>query len=110
MKTHVAEIPKTVAVSNQEVAGNSSPLRRWMAASFLFFAGGTVSAIGGFVLGAASYIGLVRNPTTANTTANLLIIAAFPLMMCGAHALDRISEIKKAERSRESHVNTPWSL
>lgn len=107
MKSNVAE---TIAVNQTESAGNPSPLRRWTAALYFCFGGGAVSAIGGFVLGAASYLGLLRNPTTANTTANLLIIAAFPLMMCGAHALDRISDIKKADRSRETEIESPWSL
>lgn len=107
MKTNVAE---AITVSHPESVRKHSPLRRWTAALYFFFAGGAVSAIGGFVLGAASYLGLLRNPTSANTAANLLIIAAFPLMMCGAHALDRIGDIKKADRSREARIGSPRSL
>lgn len=70
-------------------------LRKWAAALFFSVIAGIISAVAGLVLGAFSYFGLFANPESVNQIGNLLIIAAFPLMMLGAHALDKINEIKR---------------
>jgi len=55
------------------------------------------------LLGALSYTGLFRNANAVNQIGNLMIVAAFPLMMLGAHALDKINEIKSNKNSADEH-------
>jgi len=70
-------------------------LSRWRATFFFGFITGIISAVAGLILGAISYTSLFRNARAANQTGNLLIVAAFPLMMLGAHALDKLNELKR---------------
>jgi len=84
-------------VKNAEKATSETDkktLSRWMLALFLSVIGGTVSAFAGLILGAISYLGFFRNASSVNQIGNLMVIGAFPLMMFGAHALDKINEIK----------------
>jgi hypothetical protein len=69
-------------------------LHRWKLTLFFSFGAGVVSALSGLVLGAVSYIDFFKNGETINQIGNWLISGAFPLMMLGAHAFDKINEIK----------------
>lgn len=69
-------------------------LNRWTLAFCLSIGGGIIAGLTGLVLGAISYLGIFQNADAVNQTGNLLIIAAFPLMMFGAHTLDKINAIK----------------
>lgn len=73
-------------------------LCRCTTALFFSVIAGIVSAVAGLVLGAISYFGLFTNAELFNQIGNLMIIAAFPLMMFGAHALDKINEIKYGKK------------
>lgn len=79
---------------NQVSEIDKKRLRRWTVALYLSVIAGIVFAVGGLVLGAFSYLGLSADAESVNQIGNLIIIAAFPLMMLGAHALDKINEIK----------------
>ena len=72
-------------------------LRRWRATLFFGFIAAIISAASGLILGAVSYTSLFRHARAVNQTGNLLIVAAFPLMMLGAHALDKINELKRGK-------------
>jgi hypothetical protein len=74
-------------------------MRRWTLALYVSVTAGIISAFSGLVLGAVSYLGVFAQAAgSVNQIGNLLIIAAFPLLMLGAHALDKISEIKTAQK------------
>lgn len=89
-------IVQTRAVIEEKPASDSVKKRfsRWMLALYLSLCAGIISAVSGLFLGAVSYLGLFRNAKAVNQIGNLMIIAAFPLMMFGAHALDKINEIR----------------
>ena len=93
-KPTVSERAKTKISATEQKS-----LSRWRATLFFGFIAGIVSAVSGLILGAVSYTGFFRNPRAANQAGNLMIIAAFPLMMLGAHALDKINEIKRSQKS-----------
>ena len=99
MKEVFLEKPTVSEKANTEISETQQKsLSRWRATLFCSFIAGIVSAIAGLILGAVSYTGFFRNARAANQTGNLMIIAAFPLMMLGAHALDKINEIKRDRR------------
>ena len=75
-------------------------LSRWRATFFFGCITGIISAVAGLILGAVSYTSLFRNARAVNQTGNLLIVAAFPLMMLGAHALDKLNELKRDKKSQ----------
>ena len=77
---------------------NEKRLSRWRSTLFISFITGIISAVSGLLLGGLSYTGFFRNPNAVNQTGNFMIIAAFPLMMLGAHALDKINEIKRGKK------------
>jgi hypothetical protein len=88
-------LERPTVIEEARVPGNEkNRLSRWRLTLFFSAAAGIISALSGLLLGAISYFGFFRNAKAVNQTGNLLIIAAFPLMMLAAHALDKINEIK----------------
>lgn len=95
MKEIVLQALPITEAKIQESEIRQKRLSRWTYALFVGMTGGIVSGLSGLVLGAISYLGDFNNAKSVNFAGNLLLIAAFPLMMFGAHALDKINEIKK---------------
>jgi len=73
--------------------------RRWSSILLVSAAAGTVSGLTGLTLGAVYYLGFA-GANAVDRTGNLMIIAAFALLMLAAHALDRLNEIKRRSRKR----------
>lgn len=99
MKEITLEIP--AVVENAEKLSfdrTKNRIVRWTAMLYLSVVAGILCASTGLTLGAISYTGLFDNPGAVNQIGNFMIIAAFPLMMFGAHALDKINEIKKEKK------------
>jgi hypothetical protein len=99
MKEILLENPKA-GEENAKRLFDEKRTRRWKLVLYFSIAAGIVSALTGLFLGAVSYLGLFGNADSINQAGNLLIIAAFPLMMFAAHALDRINQIKSNSKSR----------
>jgi site-specific recombinase len=73
-------------------------LNRWNYTLIFSMIGGVFLSLSGLILGTISYLNVFKNAARANFIANLMIIASFPLLMLGAHALDKISFLKKEEK------------
>jgi hypothetical protein len=101
MKEIVLETPPIIEAEITENEIFQKRLKRWNYVLFAAMGGGIVSGLSGLVLGAISYIFTFQNAKIINFTGNLLLIGAFPLMMFGAHALDKIREIEKEQKSRK---------
>jgi hypothetical protein len=86
-------------VTTPAISETDRRIRRWSFASYLSFGGGILAASAGIILGAESYVGMLTDAGTVNGIANFLIIAAFPLMMIGAHSLDRLAELRAAQKN-----------
>lgn len=96
MKEILLENPEIVEEGENRPFGEKRT-RRWTLALYFCVATGIISALTGLILGAVSYFGWFGNADSVNQIGNLLIIAAFPLLMLGAHALDKISEVKTVQ-------------
>jgi cytochrome c biogenesis protein CcdA len=106
MKEVLLEKPTVADTANAEISEpEQKSLSRWRATFFFGFIAGISSAATGLILGAVSYTGFFRNARVANQTGNLLIIAAFPLMMLGAHALDKINDIKRRQKENPKKIS-----
>ena len=94
MKEILLQTPGVIEKAANPAADNyKKRLRRWKLTLYFSMSAGILSALSGLLLGAVSYLGLFENANAVNQTGNLMIIAAFALMMLGAHALDKIHEI-----------------
>ena len=85
----------------------------WNLGAGLGLAGGLLAGITGFLLTGMSW--LLGNELAASSvgkTATWLIIAMIPLMALGAHCLDKIDQVKRAERiefgRRHGLLNMKW--
>ena len=72
--------------------------RRWQVWLFASAAAAAVTAALGLALSAASLFRLISNSGTLSTAASILLAVSFPLLLCAAHCLDRIDELKTAIR------------
>lgn len=99
MKEITLETPAIIENAEKAVFDTANKrIARWTTALYLGFIAGILCALTGLTLGAISYLGLFKNPAAVNQIGNFMIIAAFPLMMLGAHALDKINEIKAGKQ------------
>ncbi len=99
MKEITLETPAIIENAEKQVFGSTKKrIARWSAALYLTIIAGIICASTGLTLGAISYLGLFENPGAINQIGNFMIIAAFPLMMFGAHALDQINDIKSGKK------------
>lgn len=74
--------------------------RRWTTLLFGCAVLGISSGILGLSISLLNFLGLLARNEGAGRLSVLLVALAFPLMMFGAHAMDKIAEIEKAEKSR----------
>ena len=65
---------------------------RWNLVLFFSTAAGVLFGLIGLVMSGIAYFVLTENSKTVNQAGTWLIVAAFPLMIFGAHALDKIKE------------------
>ena len=97
MKEILLEPPKVVEETEKKLLGEKR-VRRWTLVLYFSTIAGIASTFSGLVLGAVSYLALFENAEALNQIGNLMIIAAFVLMMLGAHALDKTHEIKSKQK------------
>ena len=84
----------TLSEEKQVSAIDKKLLDRWTIVLYFSVIAGIISVFSGLVLGVVSYLGFAGDEDSINQTGNLLIVAAFSLMMLGAHALDKLNEVK----------------
>ncbi len=95
-------ILQTQQIAETEITENEiceKSIRRWNYVLLVAMSGGIVSGLLGLVLGSISYIFAFKNAKSINFAGNFMLISSFPLMMLGAHALDKIREIEKKKKS-----------
>lgn len=66
---------------------------RWNFAAFFCFTGSVSLAVGGLFLSGADYF--IQSGGVNSNAGIRLIYAAFPLMLCGSHALDKSADAEK---------------
>ena len=72
--------------------------RRWLAAFFVSAIGGVSFGVFGLVISVLILSGSLNRNTPIDEIGYGLLIAAFPLLLCAAHCLDKVSDAKKAFR------------
>ena len=71
--------------------------KRWTQILFFTGIGGISVGVCGLLISAMTLLHVIEKKSFADRIGVLLIIVAFPLIMFGAHALDKIRECEKAE-------------
>ncbi len=56
---------------------------------------GFSSSLAGLFMSGLAYFGMVEDAEKINQIGTWLMVTAFPLIMLGAHALDKIKEVKE---------------
>jgi hypothetical protein len=78
--------------------------RRWTAALFTAVVFGVFSSVVGLLVGALHFFGYLNRQNGVGRLGAMLIALAFPLLMFGAHAMDKIAETDERQnlRARET--------
>ena len=66
--------------------------RRWTASLFASAALGLLVGAVGLVISALAFCGFLSRHETVGRLGTLMVVLAFPLMLFGAHAMDKIAE------------------
>jgi hypothetical protein len=89
---------------HDEIHGNEEILcrrkQRWTAALFIGAVLGVITGCVGLVISALNLFGFLTRYEGVVRLGTLLVALAFPLMMFGAHAMDKIAEIDRHEKRR----------
>jgi fatty acid desaturase len=72
--------------------------KRWTAVLFVSSILGIISGIVGLVISGLNFFGVLSKTQGVGRLGTLLVVAAFPLMMLCAHAMDKIAEIGKTRK------------
>jgi hypothetical protein len=74
--------------------------RNWTAALLSVAVSGVFTGYAGLVVSALNFFGYLTRQNGAGRLGALLVAFFFPLMMCGAHAMDKIAEIDRLQSLR----------
>lgn len=97
---------RSPAINRRHVSSDKSEhiqvrVRRWTVLCSIFFVLGFGSAIVGLLVSLEAALGVVTASGDAKLWVTLPIMAAFPLLMLGAHGLDKIAEARRDLRFGE---------
>ena len=95
-----------IALANKSVSGAAKTdqrRRNWTRILYLCGGSGLAMSLCRLLLSAAAFFRLVANAASVNRTGTWLMVVAFPIVMCGAHALDKIGAIDEtANKNRRA--------
>ena len=95
----MTEIPLTIEqiseTSNRDGNERNENESGWKSVAFLCFAGSIIFGIVGLLISGIGYFAADRFDSNVGT---ILVFLAFPLMLFGAHALDKVSEAAKKQK------------
>lgn len=91
-------LPESNLVKDKTAESKADALkRRWLLILYFCGFGGIFLACTGLFLSGLSYFRFVERELNIHKIGIILIVLAFPLIMFGAHALDKIGEIKRGK-------------
>ena len=85
---------KIIRKINQDFA-REKKLKRWTQALYFSTLSGISFGLIGLDMCGLAYFAIVENVRLINRIGTWLIVFAFPLIMFGAHCLDKIEDVKK---------------
>ncbi len=93
-----------IAMTGRKISEKTAVGKRrqnWMLTVYMCGIGGLALSLCGLVLSAAAFFKLVEDAAQINRIGTWMMVAAFPIVMFGAHALDKIGAIDEtAKRER----------
>lgn len=73
----------------------------WIRALYFCSVVGFFAGFLGLLMSATAFIGFVKNTDAINRIGTWMIVTAFPIIILGAHAMDKIAEIDKTEHKQK---------
>jgi hypothetical protein len=89
-----------VGAEHQENARRDRHRLAWRATLGICASAGTASMISGLFLSVLTACRVLDNSRYLSVTVTALLITGLSLLLCAAHAMDRIDEIKRADEDR----------
>ena len=106
----VHEIPLSLEkVTPKESPGFSAARRsskKWILALYFCGIGGISGLLTGLFISLSTVFGLIGRTPEMSLSVSTLAIAAFSLLVCAAHAMDRIAELDMNEKWRKFEEET----
>lgn len=88
-----------IAITEGKLKTKASSNRKfWITALYFCGIGGLSTGLIGLLLSALEFFGFVERAAQSNRIGTWLMVIAFPVVMFGAHAMDKIAEIDKKEK------------
>lgn len=78
--------------------------RGWILILYFCGFGGLTLGLTGLFLSGLAFFRFAANTAQINRIGTWLMVAAFPVVILGAHAMDKIAEIRNAEKRRISQT------
>jgi phosphatidylglycerophosphate synthase len=95
-----ASIPTTNLINkSDENISPASAGRKWTIILYFCSIGGLLIGLSGLTLSGLSYFEFFEKANHLHKLGTWLIVVAFPLIMFGAHALDKIGELNNSSNS-----------
>lgn len=89
-------LPDSHLIKNSKEKSKTESLQKsWLLVLYFCGFGGIFIALTGLFMSGLSHFRLIENDLNIHQIGTILIVAAFPLIMFGAHALDKIGELKR---------------
>ncbi len=96
-------IALTQGKSKAETEQTDNRRKLWITALYFCSIGGFLTAFTGLFMSALEFCGIVGRAAQFNRAGTWLMVAAFPIVMLGAHALDKIGAIDEtANKNRRA--------
>lgn len=84
----------------QKISNIRNTRQRWISALLLSSASGVLVGLTGLLISGLNFFGAIEKTSVISHLGTLLIVIAFPLVMFGAHAMDKIGEIDRMEKQK----------
>lgn len=93
----------SIAITEEKLKAETdidSRRKLWILALYFCSIGGLLTGFTGLFLSALEFFGIVERAAQLNRVGTWLMVIAFPVVMFGAHSMDKITEIDKQKKRR----------
>lgn len=100
MREQVSSLVMFPAKNERSVPRGGQRRQRWIRFLYAGSVGGILVGLSGLLMSGLAWFGVFERTPVFKLIGTWLIIVAFPLVIFGAHAMDKITEIDRNEKRR----------
>ena len=101
IKESVIQNIETLKPETRKNASTQIKQDKWVLIVIFSVTGGFALGLIGLIMSGLAYFGFTENAKEINRIGTWLIVAAFPLIIFGAHALDKIAATEKQKKIKD---------